>query len=170
MKKYCALLVITVFFLGLTACSTPQRPDLNGFHYIFNEDWEYIWLGMERRDVERNLEVRSDNKGNYAFFSACGNLVTISFDENNKVDLIIAWPEIRWFLRDGIALDASRSEIEQVFGENHQTHSADFLFQVLFSYDHTQVPRANATYFLRFLFDSETQEVTSVTIMKRRNI
>lgn len=180
MKKYGVLLVVIASLLAFVACSSPERdasldesaplatPDLNGFHFIQNEDGEYIWLGMERRDAERilTLDLASDEHAIYSSREDDGRLF-VSFDEDDRVSYIQISPmsEPRWLLRDGIAQNASLSEIEQAFGEN-QSLNPDIMFVAYFSHDHSPVSIRDSAYTVRFALDSETQEAFGFTLLK----
>ena len=174
MKKFVGLLVMVFMILVLTACSTLQageRPDLDGYHFIYNDAGEYIWLGMTLEDVERmalgeedSLEVHDTESidESHVFY---GRLVisirsiTLIFDENERVYSIYGpffVPAEPWFARGGITTGTDLSEMEEAFDMNYvhiyeESDSSSWLY-FYFTYDHTPVYRDSEDIYYRVVF------------------
>ena len=173
MKKFVGLLVTVMMILVLTACSTLQageRPDLDGFHYIYNDAGEYIWLGMTLEDVEsidlgegHSFTVEETEDESARFYD---NLVLIGwggslvFDENEQVFYISAagsFPIDRWFVHGDITIGSKLSEVEEVFDMDYvHIDSALSWWSFYFTYDHVQVYRGSEDVHYSIIFAPDT--------------
>jgi len=154
MKKCIVALLVFFVLLFLSACGSSGQisgsPDLSGFHYVFNEDGEYLWLGMPRDDVGENIFIQGG--------------AHISFDDNDRISHINVSSD-RWLAPGGFTLGATIDEIEQVFElEYFNSSERSSFFISEFTYDHTPVipwGSGNTFYHIFFSIATESQELES---------
>ena len=172
MKKFVGLLFMMLMILVLTACGNTQageQPDLDGFHFIYNDAGEYIWLGMTLEEVE-SIDLGESDVFTIADTSDAdhpryGRLVlgnrwfALVFDDNERVaEISMLWTEGPWFVRGDITPGSALSEVEEVFNMSH-VHIGT-LWSFYFTYDHLSVYRESedAYYSITFFTDDTDRE------------
>jgi len=157
MKKYGILFMTVLMLLSLVACISPDEApvqsilDLNGFHYVFNEAGEYVWLGMTRQEVERIVSLSPGEKPEYLV----GQGVSVQFDESGLVYSIFLAPPSSWSIRGDLSPGSYIVEIEDVFNMNYVYFPTRMLLPWLefyFSFDHIPVEHTSDERFYRVQF------------------
>ena len=176
MKKFVGLLLIVVISFILVGCNESEQNtlDLDGFHYIFNETGDYIWLGMPRRDVERIIGSDSDHvpdSSDDILLSISEGLALWFYDDEDESLVIIdvrirdAAFEPRWFARGGITVGSSSSEVETHFGVDPIAQPGFMAFY--FMSDHTLNEGTmlwDSAYWVSFSFYEDSSTVSSFSL------
>jgi len=184
MKKYVGLLLVAMTLVMLVACGGTQaseRPDLDGFHFIYNDAGDYIWLGMTLEDVERidfseedSLTVADTSDVDdrfYGRFVLTNRWFGLMFDDNERVSYIAQlWTEGPWLVRGDITSGSTLSEVEEIFDMDY-VHIGSLLswWSFYFTYDHIPVHResVDAYYSITFATDRERQEQVTGFIIEK---
>jgi len=160
MKKYVVLFMIVLMLLLLVACVSPDRePVLDGFNYVFNDDGEYIWLGMTRQEAENIVSLSSvDNRTG----DLLGDGILVHFDEYDLASIILlSSPSIlwstpsSWSIRGDLAPGSYIVDIEDLFDMNYVHFSSLVPGSLIFSlsFDHTPVKRPSGEIFYDVTFN-----------------
>jgi len=159
MKKFGILFMIMLILLLLVACASPDRePVLDGFNYVFNDDGEYIWLGMTRQEAEHVVSLSSvDNRTG----DLLGDGILVHFDEYDLASIILLsspstlWSSpSSWSIRGDLAPGSYIGEIEDLFDMNYVHFSSLIPGTLIFSFSfaHTPIKRPSGEIFYDVTF------------------
>ena len=182
MKKLLTLLFVILMIIPLVACgaqSTP--PDRSGFDFLVNDDGYYFWLGMTRREVERNFSLEPSvvnhlfDEEKYHLYNedSLSTGIFIMFDSRGRVSRISSHPPTSgsptsppstyfWYLPNGIGRHSTRKEVESAFGVEYD------IFNFSFARDHTPVVRGDDAEFYRIsisFFNNDDVAIISLRIV-----
>lgn len=179
MKKIFVCFLVMLLFLSLVACSndsTDSALDLNGFHYIFNENGDYLWLGMSRQqagEVFDLVEIDSSDSDTNPTLSHYGivddDAIIVEFENGRITGIGIFEGFNEWFFLQEISLGSSLQEIEAIFGSYtpHPNSEISGMRFWAFTKDHVPVGRfaEDAYYAFEVFFDRDTQTIIEAVTM-----